>query len=56
MPIINAAFAPSETDITHVRAVVAAFEANPDGGALKLDSRMIDAAPLKQAKAVLGQL
>ena len=56
MPIINAAFAPSETDIAHVRAVVAAFKANPDAGALRLDDRMIDAAPLKQAKAMLGQL
>lgn len=54
--IINAAFAPSEADIAHARAVVAAFEANPDAGALQLEGRMIDAPHLKQAKAVLAQL
>lgn len=56
VPIINAAFAPSEADIANARAVVAAFDANPDAGALQLDGRMIDAPHLKQAKAVLAQL
>ncbi len=54
VPIINTAFAPSEADIAHARAVVAAFEANPGAGALKLDGKMIDAPHLKQAMAVLA--
>lgn len=54
VPIINTAFAPSEADIAHARAVVAAFEANPGAGALQLDGKMIDAPHLKQAMAVLA--
>ncbi len=56
VPIINTAFAPSEADIAHARAVVAAFEANPGAGALQLDGKMIDAPHLKQAMAVLAEM
>ena len=52
--VINAAFTPSEAEIAHARAVVAAFEANPDAGALSLDGRMIDRPHLIQAQRVLG--
>jgi len=51
---INAAFTPSEEEIAHARAVVAAFEANPLAGALSLDGRMIDRPHLIQAQRVLG--
>src|SRR3954471_1186427 len=34
VPVINAAFTPSEADVAHARAVVAAFEAQPGAGAL----------------------
>lgn len=54
VPIINTAFTPSEADIAHARAIVAAFEANPGAGALQLDGKMIDAPHLKQAMAVLA--
>lgn len=53
---INAAFTPGEAAIAQARAVVAAFEANPDAGALMLDGRMIDAPHLKQAQALLARL
>jgi citrate lyase subunit beta/citryl-CoA lyase len=52
--VINAAFSPSEAELAHARAVVAAFEANPGAGALQLDGRMIDAPHLKAARRVLG--
>ena len=55
LPVINAAFTPSEAELAHARAVVAAFAAAPDAGALQLDGRMIDAPHLKQARRLLAQ-
>jgi citrate lyase subunit beta/citryl-CoA lyase len=54
VPAINAAFTPSEAEIAHARAVVAAFEANPGAGALSLDGRMIDRPHLLQAQRTLA--
>lgn len=51
---INAAFTPSEAEIAHARAVVAAFEANPGAGTLALDGRMIDRPHLVQAQRTLA--
>ncbi|WP_449252934.1 HpcH/HpaI aldolase/citrate lyase family protein [Brevundimonas naejangsanensis] len=53
--VINAAFTPSPEEIAHARAVVAAFDAQPDAGVLTLDGRMIDAPHLKQARRTLQQ-
>jgi citrate lyase subunit beta/citryl-CoA lyase len=52
--VINAAFTPSEEEVAHARAVVAAFEANPEAGALSLDGRMIDRPHLVQAQRILA--
>lgn len=54
--VINAAFSPSDSEIAHARAVVAAFDENPDAGALQLDGKMIDRPHLVQAQRLLGQL
>jgi citrate lyase subunit beta/citryl-CoA lyase len=54
VPLINAAFTPSETEIAHAKAVVAAFEASPDAGVLSLDGRMIDRPHLVQAQRTLA--
>jgi citrate lyase subunit beta / citryl-CoA lyase len=51
---INAAFTPSEAEVAHARAVVAAFEANPEAGALSLEGRMIDRPHLLQAQRILA--
>ena len=51
--VINAAFTPSDGEIAHARAVVAAFEANPGAGALAMDGRMIDRPHLLQAQRIL---
>ena len=51
---INAAFTPSEAEVAHARAVVAAFEAHPGAGALALDGRMIDRPHLVQAQRTLA--
>ncbi len=52
--VINAAFTPSEAEVAHARAVVAAFEANPEAGALSLDGKMIDRPHLVQARRILA--
>ena len=54
VPVINRAFTPSEAEIAHARAVVAAFEANPGAGALSLDGKMIDRPHLVQAQRTLA--
>jgi citrate lyase subunit beta/citryl-CoA lyase len=54
VPVINAAFTPSQAEVAHARAVVAAFEANPGAGALSLDGRMIDRPHLVQAQRILA--
>jgi citrate lyase subunit beta / citryl-CoA lyase len=54
--VINAAFTPSDSEIAHARAVVAAFEASPGAGALQLDGKMIDRPHLVQAKRLLDSL
>ncbi len=54
VPVINAAFTPSEPELAHARAVIAAFEANPGAGALSLDGKMIDRPHLVQARRTLA--
>jgi citrate lyase subunit beta/citryl-CoA lyase len=54
VPVINAAFTPSESEVAHARAVVAAFDAKPGAGALSLDGRMIDRPHLLQAQRTLA--
>jgi citrate lyase subunit beta/citryl-CoA lyase len=52
--VINGAFTPSAAEIAHARAVVAAFAASPEAGALALDGRMIDRPHLVQAQRLLA--
>jgi len=54
VPIINAAFTPSEAEQAEAQAIVAAFTASPGVGALSLDGRMIDLPHLAQARKLLG--
>jgi citrate lyase subunit beta/citryl-CoA lyase len=53
--VINAAFSPSAEEIAHARAVVAAFEAQPDAGVLSVAGKMVDRPHLTQARAVLSR-
>jgi citrate lyase subunit beta/citryl-CoA lyase len=53
--VINRAFSPTELDLEHARAIVAAFAAAPDQGALQFEGRMIDAPHLTHARRVLEQ-
>ena len=54
VPIINAAFTPSEAELAAARAIVAAFDATPEAGALQIEGSMIDQPHLKLARRVLG--
>jgi citrate lyase subunit beta/citryl-CoA lyase len=54
VPVINQAFTPSDDEVAHARAVIAAFEASPGAGALSLDGRMIDRPHLVQAQRTLA--
>ena len=51
--VINAAFTPSDDDVAHARAIVAAFEAAPDAGVVAVDGRMVDRPHLSQARRVI---
>lgn len=54
--IINACYLPSDEEIAHARAVLAAFAANPGAGTVGLDGKMIDIPHKKQAERILGQV
>ena len=54
--VINAAFTPSADEIGHAKAVVAAFEAQPDAGVLSVDGKMVDRPHLIQARGVLSRV
>jgi citrate lyase subunit beta/citryl-CoA lyase len=51
--VINAAFTPSKEELAHAKAVVAAFEAEPDAGVLSVGGRMVDRPHLLQARRVM---
>ena len=53
--IINAAFTPSEAEIAHAAAIVAAFEASPEAGVLSVEGKMVDRPHLVQAEAILAR-
>lgn len=52
---INAAFTPSEAEVEHARAIVAAFEAEPEAGVLSVGGKMVDRPHLIQARRVLAR-
>lgn len=56
VPVINAAFMPSEAEIAEARRIVAAFDSAPESGALQLDGRMLDQPHLEQARRLLARL
>ena len=52
---INAAFTPSTAEIDHARAIIEAFEAQPDAGVLSVAGKMVDRPHLVQAHRVLAR-
>ena len=53
---INAAFTPSEKEITHARAVVQAFADNPGQGTIALNGNMLDRPHLALAERLLAEI
>ncbi|MFO1302196.1 MAG: CoA ester lyase [Burkholderiales bacterium] len=53
VPIVNEAFTPTDAALQHARAVVEAFTAQPDAGAVNLDGRMLDRPHLRAAQRLL---
>ena len=53
VPVINAAFTPSDTEVKQAEAIVAAFEAQPGAGVLSVDGKMVDQPHLTQARRIL---
>lgn len=54
VPVINAAFSPSDAEIEQAARIVAAFEANPGAGTIGLDGAMLDLPHLRRAQATLA--
>ena len=50
---INAAFTPSDAEVKHAAAIVAAFEAEPNAGVLAVAGRMVDRPHLVQARRIV---
>lgn len=53
VPIINAAFAPTEAELERAQRIVDLFAANPDAGVIGLDGEMLDRPHLIQAQNLL---
>ena len=51
--VINAAFTPSQEDVSHAQEIVAAFAAQPNAGVLSVGGKMVDRPHLVQARGVL---
>lgn len=54
--IINDGFTPTVDEVAHSRAIIDAFAAAPEAGALRLNGRMIDRPHLVQAKRILAMV
>ncbi|MGX1305566.1 citrate lyase subunit beta/citryl-CoA lyase [Amorphus suaedae] len=53
VPVINAAFTPSDAAVAEARRVVEAFAAAPGAGVVSLDGRMVDRPHLIRARRLL---
>lgn len=55
VPVINAAFSPTQAELAEARAVVAAFAAAPGAGAIGLAGEMLDRPHLRRAERLLAR-
>lgn len=55
VPVINAAFTPTQAEIDDARRVLDAFSGSPDAGVLMIDGMMVDAPHVSQAQCVLAR-
>jgi citrate lyase subunit beta / citryl-CoA lyase len=52
---INAAFTPTDAQLSHARAIVTAFAADPSAGVLSVNGRMVDRPHIIQAQRTLAR-
>jgi citrate lyase subunit beta/citryl-CoA lyase len=52
--VINAAFTPSDSEVTKARAIVSAFSQNPGYPTLEVDGHMVEQTHLRHARHMLG--
>ena len=52
--VVNAAFLPTEEEISWSEKVVKAFDDNPTSGVVKIDGKMIDKPHLRAAEKILA--
>lgn len=52
--VINRVYTPDEVEMAWARRVVAAFDAAPGAGVVRLDDKMVDQPHLKHARRLLG--
>ncbi|UOR16827.1 CoA ester lyase [Qipengyuania aquimaris] len=56
VPVINAAFTPSDEEIAEAKEIVAVFEANPGAGTIGHNGKMLDRPHLSRAQQLLAQV
>lgn len=56
VPIINDVFMPTPAQIANAKAVIAAFAAQPQAGAVGIDGKMYDRPHLARAQALLARI
>ena len=56
VPVINAAFSPSDEEIAEAREIIAVFEANPGAGTIGHKGKMLDRPHFSRAKQLLAQI
>jgi citrate lyase subunit beta/citryl-CoA lyase len=55
VPVINRVYTPTDDELAWARKVVAAFEANPTAGVLRVEDKMLDRPHLVQARRLLSR-
>lgn len=56
VPVINETFAPTPEEIARAKAIIAAFEDDPQAGVVAIDGEMIDMPHLKRARRLMSRV
>ncbi|HMB10185.1 CoA ester lyase [Saliniramus sp.] len=56
VPVINETFAPTPEEVARAKAIIAAFEADPNAGVVAIDGEMIDMPHLKRARRLMSRV
>ncbi|MGY6567962.1 MAG: HpcH/HpaI aldolase/citrate lyase family protein [Salinarimonas sp.] len=56
VPVINETFAPTPEEVARAKAIIAAFENDPQAGVVAIDGEMIDMPHLKRARRLMSRV